>query len=599
MSKLQDSVRKKSENKSKFADVIFLSCSHLSRNMVVKRPFLECSSLPMDLIEILSSPNPEDVLEREYQDLKTYSELNEIDVKTKDIVIIKSKENPVYISSSSLQGDINGPKFLPQLVKEKREDFFIKEDNKQVLFLVIHYSMIEDDAELPFEKAERILNNWAKKANKSLKDFAKAFNVTPCEIQIKLYNELEDLHNDPLIYFHRKNNPGKDLFADDASLVLPTVLFDCSPLNFHENYIHCDREDGYPDFTVFYTTIEDKSEVDSTLLRQISKSLGNGQSVFRIGGHWSSLRTILSTCSRFAVRYMIQKESGMDLFDTFHKESLHTSATLSHSKAGHISISQRNYSPGSSIPIGIVRDLTAEFEPVGNQNAFYNVIKELCESVNICNDGPTRSIRHSYEHVRSEWRSQSLSVAKSIVYERNGDFVKLTRESIKVSDFFIDTVKQVLEKEWHEHENLIEQFNDGTYKKDHPINRDIKYPRVVKGIELDHNEYRLFYDKYSEICLAIYSDDDEKGSGAASASNKPHHSLAEQKSELELFERRGVNFDLLHNMRVYGRLSIALDKVKAVLEELRDNENNSKVYDVVCRCLMLKLSDTKPGNKVV
>ena len=55
---------------------------------------------------------------------------------------------------------------------------------------------------------------------------------------------------------------------------------------------------------------------------------------------------------------------------------------------------------------------------------------------------------------------------------------------------------------------------------------------------------------------------------------------------------RCVIFKLLDHIRIYGLLCQALDEVREILEGL-NNDENSNVYDAVCKCLMLKLSDNQ------
>ena len=74
------------------------------------------------------------------------------------------------------------------------------------------------------------------------------------------------------------------------------------------------------------------------MLKQISKSIGNGQSLFKIGEPWDCFESMLNMCSRFAIRSMIQAESRVSLRPAFHEESLLSSSLLSDSKLGHVRI---------------------------------------------------------------------------------------------------------------------------------------------------------------------------------------------------------------------------------------------------------------------
>ena len=92
--------------------------------------------------------------------------------------------------------------------------------------------------------------------------------------------------------------------------------------------------------------------------------------------------------------------------------------------------------------------------------------------------------------------------------------------------------------------------------------------------------------------------DKRYGYTAAGASNKPLHSLAYEKSGLGKLDQSLVDFKLLDHIRIYGLLCQALDEVREILEGL-NNDENSNVYDAVCKCLMLKLSDNQHQKRGV
>ena len=70
-----------------------------------------------------------------------------------------------------------------------------------------------------------------------------------------------------------------------------------------------------------------------------------------------------------------------------------------------------------------------------------------------------------------------------------------------------------------------------------------------------------------------------------------------RKSGLGKLDQSLVDFKLLDHIQS-GLLCQALDEVRKILEGL-NNDENSNVYDAVCKCLMLKLSDNQHQKRGV
>jgi hypothetical protein len=256
---------------------------------------------------------------------------------------------------------------------------------------------------------------------------------------------------------------------------------------------------------------------------------------------------------------MIQAESGISLRPAFHEESLYSSNLLPNSKLGHVKLlchKKDETLPNS--PFGVVRDLSNGFEPVGKKKILHKAISSLCEGINRC-QVPSVNIRDSLEYLKKAWQVETFKIldGREFHFTINGNRQKFGKNDLNSIDpKNIKKLLAILEKDCNE-------FN--------------------------HREYVLFYESFSEICLKIYVDK-RYGYTAAGASNKPLHSLANEKSGLGKLDQSLVDFKLLDHIRLYGLLCKALDEVRVIMEGL-NNDKNSKVYDAVCKCLMLKLSN--------
>lgn len=545
--------------------------------MVVRYPLIDVSQLPKELVETLSSPNPEISSEEEYQHIKQHAEEKNL-ISSNQIIIIESTEGPIYKCGGS--SEETGPTFIPRLSVDKRVDeHFIAPEADPRICVIIHYSMVK--SEFTFDEAEKLLENWAEKIEKSVTEFASEFNVPACEVVTKLYRDKIELDGDPLTWYHLNCNIGGGEFASQAKTVLPSILFDCSPMHEHKQNQNYDRSDGFPKFTVSYTILEKGADIEANLLRDISRSVGNGQSILKIEGHWDAFSTILNTCSKFAVRYMIQKEEGLCAQDVYHHESILSSKNLSDIKTGHLNINSgdnKGEIERSNIPSGMVKNLAEGFEPVGEVKMFYDAIVSLCTAVNDCNDSIRyKSVRDSFEHIRDAWRDESEKVRG----------VELTRETWNVNEKNIKEVIHLLNRDITNFnrykQDFLEKMKGNSPREKERLKEPIR-SRTVQQIELNLWEYLLFYKIFSEICTYIMK--------ALEVANKIHHSLSkEKKSKLGEFEKRGVKFDLLHHIRTYGALDKALTKIQLILKKLKESPEKLNIYNAVCKSLMLKLSD--------
>jgi len=242
-------------------------------------------------------------------------------------------------------------------------------------------------------------------------------------------------------------------------------------------------------------------------------------------------------------------------------------------------------------PFGVVRDLSNGFEPVGKKKILHKAISSLCEGINRC-QVPSVNIRDSLEYLKKAWQVESFKIldGREFHFTINGNRQKFGKNDLNSIDpKNIKKLLAILEKDCNDYEKLIQELIDNEGDISHKEQLQSIFPREVEGVELNHREYVLFYESFSEICLKLYVDK-RYGYTAAGASNKPLHSLANEKSGLGKLDQSLVDFKLLDHIRLYGLLCKALDEVRVIMEGL-NNDKNSKVYDAVCKCLMLKLSN--------
>ena len=471
--------------------------------MVVGHQSIGLASLPDELANHLRSPSPNEVLQNEHAMLVKQIELGKMKVVDGQIVAIESNEEPIFVTSSSESSESPSLKFLPQLLlKEIENKRQIGTDNLSKIFIVIHYSMLDGEWET-FEAAEQVLEEWAKKVNKSLKIFADSMEIDAYEVKIKLYRELDELHGDPLEFFHRERFPK---YHEDAEKAIPTAFLDCSPQQYHESYLNVERPNGFPEFTVLYTVI--KGDADAEDLKQISKSIGNGQSLFKIGEPWDCFESMLNMCSKFAIRSMIQAESGVSLRPAFHEESLLSSSLLSDSKLGHVKLlSHKKDETLPNSPFGVVRDLSSRFEPAGKKKILHNAISSLCEGINRC-QVPSTNIRDALEYLKKTWQDESVRIfggRKFQIGDKKGDRQSFNESNLDtINEGNIKNLLKILKRDCKEYEQFMQDLvlNKGDNINNKPLGST--FPRTVEGVGLDSREYVLFFESFSKICLKLW-----------------------------------------------------------------------------------------------
>ena len=295
---------------------------------------VDVEELSTELIERLKSPNPS-ISEDSKEWLELTTELSKLAERTNDLLIISSNREPIFRESDN-EG-IHSLDYLTQFIPALKPSKWEDEDEyiRVPCIFVILDSSIFDKSEVSSNIAEKQMFAWKEYIFKCLDEITL---MNPPEIIIHIREKEDSL--DP-IEVYNKNYHSAKIDSEDINPEIPTIIFDCSPIEIHleKNYM---KENNFsPDFFIMYSLIDSEDNIDMDIKEKI-KHISNGYAILhRTNIGMGLISKILEFTCKLAIKNTIHTP-GTNLITDFTTQIFATSRSVMISKSGSI-IGNRYY----------------------------------------------------------------------------------------------------------------------------------------------------------------------------------------------------------------------------------------------------------------
>ena len=169
---------------------------------MVEAGVIDISSLEPHLINNLQRSDPATSVQEEYEQIEQICNDLIQDMKDNKIIRIRSIKDPIFRSYEAISDELESPEatknpeFLTEYIKTTTKKEFINPDNENVIFILLHKSVFPEGYSI--SQIKIMLDHWSSKVNKGLQAFGKELTSTPPEVNIQVYEHLEEIGHNPL-----------------------------------------------------------------------------------------------------------------------------------------------------------------------------------------------------------------------------------------------------------------------------------------------------------------------------------------------------------------------------------------------------------------
>jgi hypothetical protein len=557
-------------------------------------PSLKAMDLGEEMSKLIRNPVPVHKAGDEYRQLFKTAKivfgdfLNEEGV-LHDFVYIDCEEYPIY----RFHVEDKPERRLTDFITRYRSipgNRVLGQGEPNEVFILIHYSAFAE--RITFEEAENLLKIWGKRMQDALESFAENWSNHPPTIIVKLYQNLEDVNHNPMLYYDLHHGGRGN---EDALPKFPMLFVDCSPPQLQKAYSGAGLELNYgeigvPDFSLFFTIIDsEKPQIDD--LKHLGNTIGSGFNIIQKTDNKDTKTPaahVLNMCSVLCTRLILsapEASSGESetLRDSYLRESFIGSRRVKGSKSSGLILDQP-YLHRGVIDNSMIEWLSKGWKPSEVNVLLHEAIESYDKELHNCSNGSANELRDALEIMQGNWKSLTFHfLPPSFIHPKRSKVN--SKNDIIVDEHYIEGVL----------ENIVDSEE---------VNQKIR-TCSISSIRADFSidEFREFYSAYSGILKYITTHKlprknlerrNEDGQNKRKNWNslwencqKISHSDVKHNKALDAFESLGVKLKLISRLLIYNSLRDCLSKFKRDLLELR--KKNLKIHDALSEVIGLKI----------